>query len=367
MSPRHDPIACGSALASHLSWSRVCRLACCLATLGLCLVSVSPAPGASLVAAGQDDGYSGAVMDKVVGKWKPPAQLKGDFRLKMLLSLDGEGNVADCKIRKSSGLQALDVSACAAARAAAPFGQPPYGMPADIHFSFWTGGATGLQPEAKEVADATHARAASENARVANERARAMAEDAAKKSGKTLNSPVPAEDGARTHPDTKKTIDKKIAPKTVAEKSSPSPAPQPATPITPGEAPKNTASSTPPRTNAPALDESERDRRYISRITWTLRNAMYVPVQTKPGVYHATVRLTCDPSGAIISREIVKGTGDTLLDQYILEGITRAGKVSPPPPGLGDNMELTFTFVRKRSQRAAAKPEPKAQSNKEAQ
>ena len=111
-------------------------LAVLLTTL---LFTAVPAAGASLAAADQNGGYSGKVLDKVIAVWAPPPALKGEFEVRLKVSLDGQGKVLNCAPTKASGMEALDSSACGAVRQAAPFGTPPYGMPLDVHLAFWTG------------------------------------------------------------------------------------------------------------------------------------------------------------------------------------------------------------------------------------
>lgn len=88
------------------------------------------------------------------------------------------------------------------------------------------------------------------------------------------------------------------------------------------------------------------NEKYFSRIRRDLRNSMYIPEKTKPGTYHATVRLKCDKTGKILDSSIVKSSGDTLLDRYVMQGINRAGKVETPPANLQMPFDLTFTLVR---------------------
>ncbi len=86
---------------------------------------------------------------------------------------------------------------------------------------------------------------------------------------------------------------------------------------------------------------------YLSRIRTELRNKIYIPEQTKPGAYHVTARIKCDSSGVIKDYSIIKGSGDALLDKYVLQGIRRAAKITAPPAGAGDSFDLTFNLVRR--------------------
>lgn len=88
------------------------------------------------------------------------------------------------------------------------------------------------------------------------------------------------------------------------------------------------------------------DSKYLNKIRRELRNAMYIPAKTKPGTYHATVRISCDAAGKILQSSIVKSSGDSLLDKYVLQGIKRAGAITAPPKGSPETFDLTFTLVR---------------------
>lgn len=291
---------------------------------------------AAIATVGQDDGYSGRILDKIAAKWKPPKQLVGTHKLRLILSVDGEGELLDCKVQKGSGLEALDVSACAAARAAAPFGSPPYGMPATVHFSFWSGGLDSrvAVKDEKERVNTAYAERAAENSRFANERAQARAQVAAKSSGKKL----PGEKTALSEANSgNNRLDEKNVEKVPAS----------------FHAAGNGATKS---INAEsASHETAQDykaypyrskEKYISKITWDLRNAMFVPVQAKPGTYHATVRVECDKAGNIISSDMIRGSGDQLLDKYVLQGIARARKIVPPAEEFGNTFDLTFNIVR---------------------
>ncbi|WP_304392086.1 TonB family protein, partial [uncultured Desulfovibrio sp.] len=89
-----------------------------------------------------------------------------------------------------------------------------------------------------------------------------------------------------------------------------------------------------------------RFQKYIGKVVWKLRNAMYIPAKTRPGTYHATAQVRYDAAGKILDATLLKGSGDALLDKYVLQGIRRAGSVPPPPAGLGDTLDLTFTLTR---------------------
>lgn len=280
------------------SWRRLaCAVALCAA---LVAGAAATARAASALAVSQNDGYSGHVMDKVLAVWAPPATSE-DRQLRLCVSLDGEGRVIECKAVRPSGLPALDASGCAAVREAAPFGTPPYGMPLDVYFSFWTG-----RPKGKSAAaPATTAPAAA---------------------------PVQASAPA------------------VAQADSHAQAAALAAATATGAGTATAAASRPASASsgsARAQDKYDsRFQKYISTVVWKLRNSMYIPAQTKPGTYHATAQVRLNSAGKILEESILKGSGDALLDKYVLQGIRRAGSVAPPPAGLGDTLDLTFTLTR---------------------
>ena len=167
------------------------------------LFTAVPAAGASLAAADQNGGYSGKVLDKVITVWAPPPALKGEFEVRLKVSLDGQGKVLNCAPTKASGMEALDSSACGAVRQAAPFGTPPYGMPLDVHLAFWTGmpkGKAKTETLSNEEAmraevlarDKAERLMGQQRASSVEERARERAEAIAKSAGRPLPEVAPA-------------------------------------------------------------------------------------------------------------------------------------------------------------------------------
>ncbi|WP_301217786.1 TonB family protein [uncultured Desulfovibrio sp.] len=293
--------------ASHPSQEQSRSRCRALGTAALCLcaalvaVPAGRARAASMAAASQNEGYSGHVMEKVLTVWTPPTT-RDERQVRLRISLDGEGRVSECKAVRPSGLPALDSSACAAVREAAPFGTPPYGMPLEVYFSFWTGQPRG-QSAARQTAQvpATPAAAAPAAAQApapdAQTRAAALAAETA--TGGAARAPEPA--------------------------------------------PRAAASGA----GFKAQDKYDaRFQKYIGKVVWKLRNAMYIPAKTRPGTYHATAQVRYDAAGKILDATLLKGSGDALLDKYVLQGIRRAGSVPPPPAGLGDTLDLTFTLTR---------------------
>lgn len=391
-----------------------------LLLLGALACLPSTALSAALAAADQNNGYSGKVLDKVLALWAPPPALKGEFDVRVRISLDGQGKVLDCKPTKTSGMEALDGSVCGAVRQISAFGTPPYGMPLEVHLAFWTGMPKGkTQPRTLSSEEALRAevmaRARAEGvigerqAGSAEERARERAEAIAKASGQALPEvqaapvapPAPDRDsraraGSRARPGKAKTglsddsaatvpIKAPQAHSAASTAGTPSSRAARAAPLTlplPETAEKTSQSPQPSRTGlsdeemrlslsgpepAPqgrpaqpsgnvspqsrgvkAQDKYDpRYRKYLSGIARDLRNAMFIPAETAPGTYYATVRLLLEPTGAIKKATLLESSGDKLLDRFVLQGIRRANSVAPPPAGLGATLEITFTLVRR--------------------
>lgn len=394
-----------------------------LLLLGTLAIPAAPVLGAALAAADQNNGYSGKVLDKVLAVWAPPPALKGEFEVRVRISLDGQGKVLDCKPTKTSGMEALDGSACGAVRQISAFGTPPYGMPLEVHLAFWTGMPKGkAQPSTLSTEEAMRAEVMAraradgalgeQQAGSVEERARERAEAIAKAAGQSLPEvqaapvapPAPVKDaGARTAAGKAragkaksgvsdgsaatvplKAPQEKSAPKGVAagtKKSAPRHAASLALPLsepapTPSQAPKPSPtglseeemrlrpSAPQPVAQGRSMQPSEkassqygglkaqdkydpRYRKYLSGVVWELRNAIFIPAETAPGTYYATVRLFLEPSGAIKKATLLQSSGDKLLDRFVLQGIRRANSVPPPPAGLGATLEITFTLARR--------------------
>lgn len=211
------------------------------------LAFAAPAAAVPNAAAVIDDGYAGKALQKILDTGK----LKFDRKMSLRLSLDEHGHLIECQ-----GLKGADASAaCEAAKAASPFGSPPYGVPTYLMLALWSG-----QPP---KAPAKTANAESETSKQAARAAKASPESA-----------------------------------------------------------------------------------YIAKARRELRNSMYIPEQTKPGVYMVTARIKYDPSGKVLDCSILKSSGDKTLDRYCLQGIRRAGKIPPPPTGTPDPLDITFKLIR---------------------
>ncbi|WP_165067101.1 TonB family protein [Desulfovibrio sp. ZJ200] len=295
-----------------------------LILLGALVFTPDSASGAALAAADQNDGYSGKVLDKVLAVWAPPPALKGEFEVRVRISLDGQGKVLACTPTRTSGMDALDRSACGAVRQIAGFGTPPYGMPLDVHLAFWTGTPRGKDSAARTAASAPRPGTAKNG--VSDESA--------------ATAPIKASQ--------KKNAAQAVAAgtKKPAESQKPSP-----TGLTDEEMRLTLSAPEPAAQGRPVQPKAQdkydpRYRKYLSRVVWDLRNAMFIPAETAPGTYYATVRLLLEPTGAIKNATLLESSGDKRLDRFVLQGIRRANSVQPPPAGLGTTLELTFTLVR---------------------
>lgn len=115
----------------------------CVKTLFLLLAMSSSAAAVPMAAAVVDDGYASKVMEKILKTGK----LKFGQKMDLRLSLDDQGNLIDCRAGKGSDATA----ACAAAKAASPFGTPPYGVPTYVTLALWTGQVAPKTQEKKQA------------------------------------------------------------------------------------------------------------------------------------------------------------------------------------------------------------------------
>lgn len=181
----------------HRTGLRHCAVLFTLACLLFQLGAGAPVYAAAAVAVDQHGGYSAKMLDKVSAIWAPPPGLKGEFQVRLKVSLDGSGKVQQCVPVKSSGMEALDASACGAVSTSGPHGTPPYGMPLDIYLHFWTGTPKGqARPDILSTEEAMRAEIMArtkaeqamgrQRADEAEARARERAEAAALSAGQTL-------------------------------------------------------------------------------------------------------------------------------------------------------------------------------------
>lgn len=184
---------------THLSSLCICSS---LIAVTFFYVTAVGAFAASAASADQST-YAGNMLDKIIEIWAPPPALKSDFRVRLKVTVNGRGQVEDCKPVKSSGLEAFDSSVCGAVRQIGSFGTPPYGAPMDVHLTFWNGTPKG-KPKAETLSseEALRAEVKARNkaeaalgdtrAEAAEDRARERAEAIARASGKDAPEVRPA-------------------------------------------------------------------------------------------------------------------------------------------------------------------------------
>lgn len=223
-------------------------------TMCICFWVVDNSLAAISASAGLDDGYSGRVLDKALKTFSPEQVLGAQKKLSILLIIDGEGKLADCRIRESTGAASVDKAFCASLKKSAPFSTPPYGQPTEVTLTF-------------------------------------VASD------KTA---VPS---------------------------------------------KQMAQQAEPAVASNSLSSQEKQK-YITAATREIRNSVYIPAETKKGIYHPVARIKINSQGKILSSEILKTSGDKTLDKYLLQGIKRAGQISAPPAGLAHEIDLPFSLTR---------------------
>ncbi|MDR1777557.1 MAG: TonB family protein [Desulfovibrio sp.] len=375
-----------------------------------------PGPCASLAAADTDGGYSGKILEKLYTVWAPP-DLRGEFQVRIKLALDGTGKLTECSVVKSSGVEPLDTSACGAARQIGKFPPPPYAEPSEVHISFWTGvprGNTKERPDPVKALkteimerDRTAREKDKKDADAVEDKARQMAEQAAKRTGKSVpearEHPVdpadprplgppkgPRPKQTKTDPELLKKADRPVilvvdTPKSAtplkpaatpqrADSAGSADAPgdeKPAAPSKPDLSPKL---AEPPKPVVVPEHETKKSpgemktaegilsgdagggapdgadqppEKYLRKIRWKILTSILIPQETAPGEYVVVLRLHIKNDGVVENYEIVKTTGDALLDKYVLRGVKRAGNLAPPPRALGNPVEITLKLRRR--------------------
>lgn len=119
-------------------------------------------PEAMAIASGVDEGYSAKVLEKILKAFSPAAEL-GNGKISLQISVDGDGALSNCRVRQTSGNASIDKAFCAAIKKASPFGQPPYGQPAEVSLTFMED--KGLVQKPSPVAE-TSAHAGGKSARI---------------------------------------------------------------------------------------------------------------------------------------------------------------------------------------------------------
>ena len=386
--------------------SSLCICSSLIAVTFFCVTAVG-AFAASAASADQS-AYAGNMLDKIIEIWAPPPALKSDFRVRLKVTVNGRGQVEDCKPVKSSGLEAFDSSVCGAVRQIGSFGTPPYGAPMDVHLTFWNGTPKG-KPKAETLSseEALRAEVKARNkaeaalgdtrAEAAEDRARERAEAIARANGKDAPevrpAPVAPAPAPKAGAESKKKGAKAPASAqadnapatqligrsspTAAEQAAPAAKEKPArqvdnlptygdpdmaaaSPAAPAQAQAKTdaapalsgraavAAPGPTASGATASGASGVDRvKYRRDATRQIRDVILVPAETEPGEYQTRLRLTISPQGEITDFKVISPTGDKLLDKYVQRGIRRAGSLPPPPAELGGTLDITLTLVRR--------------------
>lgn len=386
--------------------SSLCICSSLIAVTFFCVTAVG-AFAASAASADQS-AYAGNMLDKIIEIWAPPPALKSDFRVRLKVTVNGRGQVEDCKPVKSSGLEAFDSSVCGAVRQIGSFGTPPYGAPMDVHLTFWNGTPKG-KPKAETLSseEALRAEVKARNkaeaalgdtrAEAAEDRARERAEAIARANGKDAPEVRPAPVAPAPAPKASAESKKKGAKApasaqadnapatqligrsspTAAEQAAPAAKEKPArqvdnlptygdpdmaaaSPAAPAQAQAKTdaapalsgraavAAPGPTASGATASGASGVDRvKYRRDATRQIRDVILIPAETEPGEYQTRLRLTISPQGEITDFKVISPTGDKLLDKYVQRGIRRAGSLPPPPAELGGTLDITLTLVRR--------------------
>lgn len=418
----------------------------------VCTIQTALIYAATMASVDASGGYAAKVLDKVLAVWAPPPALKSNFEVRVKISIDGKGNLKDCKTTKKSGLDALDTSTCGSVKQVAPFASPPDGKAVEVHMAFWTGMPKGKfreQPPSPEEAVRAEIRARTKAESLIGTQAASSAESVAKqraeavalKSGKPLPEideiPIapPSRAGKGTnnaarqqnmtiiatrHSGNKETLPENINSQTrqkavthtdsntgmtntsarIGQNASETGKVQPEKKLykqpsqeksvanIPNELHTNNAKTGKSNSkmgekadtgstrikndissnNQAVITESPKennhdqnvfmtlansaslpevtDPAYLHKIRWQIREVTYVPIQAKPGEYKTTVKILVDGQGNIKDSAIVSGSGSSLVDSYIMRGISRRIKVTPPPGGCPATCEIKFTLVR---------------------
>ena len=337
-----------SPIFTHQRCAVVAAFACLWAGVLSPLCAPGPLLPQAQAAAGaaldQGDGYGAKMLEKIVAVWAPPPALKGDFIVRLRVRVDAKGAVTDCVPLRSSGMEALDISACGAVRQGGGYGVPPYAQPLEVQLAFWTGTPKGkprlTAPSSEEALRAevrarTKAEAAISDARAAaaEDRAREKAEELARQTAGAAVAQPPAAAAQQPAPSVLP-----AAPFPAAAGRPVTPAAEPRQHAVPAVQADKTAGSAPDKA---AL------QRYTRAVSRRLREHIVIPAETAPGEYRVPLRLEVDSqSGEIKDFTVLRDTGDKLLDRYIRLGIRRAGSVPPPPQGQGGRLEFTLVLLR---------------------
>ena len=74
------------------------------------------------------ENYAAGVFGRIGEVWDPPQGLYGEYRTEIELLIDSSGMLQDCVVKRSSGHDTFDTSACGAAHKVGRFAPPPDGQ-----------------------------------------------------------------------------------------------------------------------------------------------------------------------------------------------------------------------------------------------
>ncbi len=124
----------------------------CLLCMALGFFAIkAEAFAASAVSADVEGGYSAIIMDEIVQHWTA-AENRPKRATRILVSIDGQGRLKECRIMTKSGSPFADKMVCTAVKKASPFTAPPRNEPIDVYMSFWTGNAVATGKKELNVA-----------------------------------------------------------------------------------------------------------------------------------------------------------------------------------------------------------------------
>lgn len=293
-----------------------------IAVFLLCMALWMPrgALAAAVASADQVGGYAGHVLDKVTRRWNPPLDPL-ERKVRVRLRIDGSGKIIECVSLEPSGLPAMDNSVCAAAKSAAGFGTPPYGLDIDVYMTFWTGKPTPKPAEPETVPTV----------------APTASPPASPSSARMMVQPTKAE------------------PPTGAEaKKAATSAPAASPPASPGSARMivQPTKAGPPvgaeakKAKAPKSAAANVDRRYVNAVMAEISPNVAVPSNLPAGEHAVGVLLRVDAGGQILQAGLARSSGNAELDGAVIRGVKRTGKVGAPPDKRAQEMNLTFVVKK---------------------
>ncbi len=274
----------------------------CLGFAIACMALLAtPAHAAMVAAADHSGGYSNSVLDAVVKKWHPP--MDGTERTtRILVMIDGDGQVEECAPLSESGSEASEKAACDAVNSIGKFATPPYGLPMDVFLSFWVG-KTEVSP------------------------AGASAPITPAPKGKIIPNPPIAETAKGTAQST-------AAVKPADESKAAAP--------TKTAAPKaNTTHKPTIQDNRSGAVMDEQDY-YVKMVMRKIGPHVEFPPNLPQGELSTSLTVNVDPNGNMKDIKLSQSSGSKELDDAILKAAQKTGKVNPPPNYKEKELFLTF-------------------------